>query len=113
MCTASLDPTNPNSTLRRNWSLLGDNRSGEEKKAEHFANSYADPTENGKVYFGTEADQHRYLDDKAAAEAAQQTKETLAARASYQTQFDAISADARSIRQRYAQSLGYSPYFLR
>lgn len=29
------------------------------------------------------------------------------------TPFDAISADARMMKRRYARSLGFSPYFLR
>ena len=109
MCTAdvrtglrdigkSLDPTNPNSDLRLMFV---------ESEDAEFTDT------NGKTYHGAEAVKHQYNANKAQAEAAAQEKETIAARAAYQTQFDSISADARGIRQRYAQSLGYNPYFLR
>ena len=106
MCTAAFDPTNPNSDLRLLFSDGG--------YLDYMTGGNSDEfTENGTTYYGNDAKRHRYNANKAASEAAAQEKETIAARAAYQTQFDSISADARGIRQRYAQSLGYNPYFLR
>ena len=103
------DPTNPNSALRLELGSKGHMPWGDGSIDNEV---YTDP-ETGRVFREENAIRARYLDNKAAAEAKAQEKETLAKRAAYSTQFDAISADARGIRQRYAQSLGYNPYFLR
>ena len=104
MCTAAFDPTNPYSDLRMGIrATFGESNNG---------TLYTDP-DDGKTYSGDEAVKRKYLDEKAKAENLEKEKEDRAKRAAYTTQFDAISADARGIRQRYAQSLGYNPYFLR
>lgn len=107
MCTAAFDPTNPNSDLRLAFGSRGDTLWGDGSLDDETF------TENGVTYRGAAAVQHRANAAKATTQANEQQRQTLAQTAAYSTQFDAISADARGIRQRYAQSLGYNPYFLR
>lgn len=101
MCMAQLDPTNPNSDLRKNLRDIDP------------TNPYSDLRLDLAGVDDNEEAKRRYNAAKNAAQAAQQEKETLAARAAYSTRFDAISEAARGMRQRYAQTLGYNPYFIR